>query len=224
MINSPELITTADGSRSLFLAGMGEHYHSVNGAFTESSHVFIKNGLLHGECPGKTIILEIGFGTGLNALLTALESFNRKMAVDYYTLDKYPLEKDITEKLDYGAFLGGNAIPFYREIHENAWEQLAVIHPWFRIFKMEKDLLSFIPDEFTPYDVVYFDAFGPDKQPEMWSFEIFRRIFGRMNSGGVFVTYSAKGEVRRRLASAGFAVQRLPGPPGKREMLRGIKK
>jgi tRNA U34 5-methylaminomethyl-2-thiouridine-forming methyltransferase MnmC len=224
MIKRPEVMVTADGSKTLYMAGMDEQYHSLNGAFTESRHVFLNNGLLFHEEKATLNVLEIGFGTGLNALLTALAALERKIDVNYHALEKYPLSSDTINELDYGGYLGGAAAEISGAIDTAVWNCVTEIHPWFRLCKSEADLLDRELELEMQADVVYFDAFGPDKQPEMWTGQVFEKIYGWMALGGVIVTYSAKGEVRRRMASAGFFMERLPGPPGKREMLRGIKK
>lgn len=220
----PEVITTSDGSKTLYLIELDEQYHSVNGAITESRHVFLKNGLEFSSVKPSLNLLEIGFGTGLNALLTAEYAIENKIKISYFTIEKYPLKPGIISELNYGKLLGNNAELYFGAIHSAEWEKMVDIHPFFRIFKIEADLLESGYKFNSTFDLVYFDAFGPDKQPEMWIPSIFLSLFEILSSGGVIVTYSAKGEIRRRMASAGFSVERLPGPPGKREMLRGIKK
>lgn len=224
IVKRPEVITTSDGSKTLYLIELDEQYHSVNGAITESRHVFIKNGLEFSSAKQSLNLLEIGFGTGLNALLTAEYAIENKIKISYFAIEKNPLNTEIICELNYGKLLGGNAELLFDAIHSVEWGKMVEIDPFFRIFKIETDLVGFSFKFNTPFDLVYFDAFGPDKQPEMWIPSVFLNLFEILSSGGVIVTYSAKGEVRRRMASAGFAVERLPGPPGKREMLRGIKK
>ncbi|MFZ5429867.1 MAG: tRNA (5-methylaminomethyl-2-thiouridine)(34)-methyltransferase MnmD [Bacteroidota bacterium] len=221
---SPEVIITGDGSKTLYLVGMNEQFHSVKGALTESRHVFIQHGLLYRKPFPGIRVLEAGFGTGLNALLTAWYAITSHTAVNYRGLEKFPLGKNILDKLDHGSFAGEKGRELYRKIHDSKWDTEEELDIWFRLTKMECDMTAYVPDpEFSP-DVVYFDAFGPDKQPEVWELRVFEMLYQSMAPQGVLVTYSAKGEVRRRLISAGFAVERLPGPPGKREMLRAIKK
>jgi tRNA U34 5-methylaminomethyl-2-thiouridine-forming methyltransferase MnmC len=224
IVNRPEVITTSDGSTTLYLIELDEQYHSVNGAITESRHVFLKNGLEFSGAKPSLNLLEIGFGTGLNALLTAEYAIENKIKISYCTIEKYPLEPDVISELNFGKLLGDNATHLFDAIHSAEWGKMVEIHPYFRIFKIEADMLEFEFKFDTTFDVVYFDAFGPDKQPEMWNHSVFTSLFEILSPLGVIVTYSAKGEVRRRMTSAGFTVERLPGPPGKREMLRGIKK
>lgn len=224
MIKRHEVIVTSDGSKTLYIAGLDEHYHSVNGAFTESQHVFVNNGLLFHEKMTTLNVLEIGFGTGLNALLTGMAAFERKIDINYLALENNPLSSVTVNELNYGGYLGGAATEVSGAIEKAVWNCVTEIHPWFRLCKLEADLLNKELELAMLADVVYFDAFGPGKQPEMWTALVFEKLYGWMATGGVIVTYSAKGEVRRRMASAGFSMERLPGPPGKREMLRGIKK
>lgn len=216
-----EIEMTADGSATIYLPLLDEHYHSVKGAYTESVHIFLNCGLLH--CPKTSIrVLEVGFGTGLNAVVTACGCGDRH--VDYFTLERYPLSPETIEQTGYYLTLPDNESSVLRKIHLCPWEQLTPVTDHFAIAKLECDLtspLTRLPDNI---DVVYFDAFAPEKQPEMWSDDVFRRIFDTMAPGGILTTYCAKGEIRRRLQSTGFTVERLPGPPnGKREILRATK-
>jgi tRNA U34 5-methylaminomethyl-2-thiouridine-forming methyltransferase MnmC len=205
--------TTADGSPTLFVPELNEHYHSTNGAIQESRHVYIEAGFNH--CPKQEVhVLEFGFGTGLNAFLTALEAEKRQINVHYTSLEKFPLSPEITAKLNY---LESDKTLF-RAIHQAEWEIPAQINPFFELRKIQTDFRDFTFPEV--YDVVYYDAFAPDKQPEVWSQELFDKVFSSMKSGGILTTYCAKGSVRRMLQQAGFTVERIPGPPGKREMLR----
>lgn len=224
IVKRHEVITTADGSRTLYLVDLDEQYHSVNGAITESKHVFLKNGLEFLSSKSRIRILEIGFGTGLNALLTAQFAIERNIDISYYAIEKYPLDSETLAQLNYDKLIGKDVEVLFHAIHTIKWEKMVEISPLFRLLKFEADFLSFIFSCNSKVDLIYFDAFGPDKQPEMWSQSVFSRLYELLAPGGAIVTYSAKGEVRRRMAIAGFTVERLPGPPGKREMLRGIKK
>jgi Uncharacterized conserved protein len=203
---------TADGSHTLYLPEMDEHYHSVNGAINESRHVYIEAGLNH--CSKKEIrVLEMGFGTGLNALLTLEEAEKRNISVHYTSLEKFPLLPEIYTKLNYGERL--------LDLHQTSWEKFVEITPSFSLLKVETDFNSYsFPDN---YDVVYYDAFAPDKQEEVWNQDLFNAIYSSMNPSGILTTYCAKGSIRRMMQQAGFNVERLPGPKGKREMLRAIK-
>lgn len=218
-----KIVPTDDGSPTIFLPGLNEHYHSMNGAITESIHVYIERGYLHHR--GETItVFEVGFGTGLNALLTALSAEKTKRPTRFISAEKFPLDRAITRQLHYGNQIADGAEQLFRKIHESKWNETVTISPYFSLLKLKADItdknFSFPPG----CDVVYFDAFGPDKQPGMWTPAIFRKLYDATTGNGVFVTYSAKGEVRRQLASCGYSMERLPGPPGKFQMLRGIKK
>ncbi|MBE0668650.1 MAG: tRNA (5-methylaminomethyl-2-thiouridine)(34)-methyltransferase MnmD, partial [Bacteroidales bacterium] len=196
-------------------------YHSHFGALTESGHIFINAGLNY--CQGKSIsILEVGFGTGLNALLTAMFAEEKEKQVSYMTLEKYPLDNELTGALNYGKMTGERGRELFDAIHDAEWNIPVTISRWFTIHKKVFDLTVESPDGF--FDLVYFDAFGPDKQPEMWTPGIFSKIDAVTHKGSVFVTYSAKGSLKRMLRGLGFEVSLLPGPPGKRVMTRAEKK
>jgi tRNA U34 5-methylaminomethyl-2-thiouridine-forming methyltransferase MnmC len=212
-----ELIVSEDGSHTIYVPSLNEHYHSVHGAINESLHVYINTGL-------KTIdkqhisILEVGFGTGLNALLTHLNSEGKQ--IEYQTYEKYPLEQKIWENLNY-PHQSGESQSFFKQIHQSSWNQWVDILPDFRLFKGEGDFRQAEPQ--TGIDLVYFDAFAPDKQPDLWTQEVFEKIYHAMNPGAILVTYCAKGIIRRMLQDTDLIVERLPGPPPKKEMLRGRK-
>ncbi len=215
---TPQIETTADGSSTLRHPLTGETYHSMRGAVGESQHVFIGAGLEYaartkGERPLK--VLEIGFGSGLNAWLTARTAEKSGVRVEYHGIERWPVDPGTLDALSYATD------PFFGEIHRAAWETPAAITPWFTLMKREADFAVCGFDAI--FDVVYFDAFAPDVQPEMWSIERFAALFGTMAPGAVLVTYSAKGSVKRALREAGFEVERLPGALGKRHMIRAIK-
>lgn len=214
-----KLEMTADGSHTLFVPAMDEHYHSVNGAVQESLHVFIEAGLRRIGKP-EVRILEIGFGTGLNAFLTLRERQQAGIrAVTYYSVERYPLERAVTDALNYGARVWPERQELFAALHAAPWNAPAEIAEGFVLHKIEGDARDCeLPADI---DLVYFDAFAPDKQPEMWTPELFRRLAARMAPGGILVTYCAKGEVRRGFVAAGFQMERLPGPPGKRHILFG---
>lgn len=219
-------IITEDGSHTLYIPEMDEHYHSVHGAVQESNHVFLDAGFRAKE-QDEYKILEIGFGTGLNALLTFIESQKQSKPVYYTTLELYPLSKEITDQLNYPRMLNlpeAEAIG-YRQILDAPWSkhegEFTQIAANFFVRKLYVDFTKF--DFADKYNLIYFDAFAPDKQPEMWDSSLFDRISQATDAGGILTTYCAKGVVRRALIASGFNVERLPGPPGKREMLRGTK-
>jgi len=217
---------TADGSHTLYDPGIDDHYHSTYGALTEADHVFIENGFRWLVSKGiKHIrILETGFGTGLNALLTFIESQKYGIEVDYCTFELYPLDKEIYAKLNYGEiidFQGAGVLLL--KMHKAEWGNVIKIGAGFRLKKIRADWRFFnIEKDF--FNLVYYDAFGPDLQPSMWKKEVLISIGECVVPGGILVTYSAKGQVRRDLMEAGFDVDRLPGPKGKRHMLRAVKK
>ena len=218
-----QIINTSDGSHTIYLPEMDEQYHSVNGAITESNYVYIVKGYNYQKCNSPKVF-EIGLGTGLNCLLTALEAEKDKRKTLYASIEKYPLEKKITDRLNFGALISKEAQILFNKIHECPWNELVCISKYFSLKKIKADLTDYNFGDHEKYDVIYFDAFGPDKQPEMWTPLIFNKISMVTATDGVFVTYSAKGEVRRQLAASSFEMERLPGPPGKNQMLRGIKK
>ena len=201
---------TDDGSKTLYSEHFGEHYHSTFGAVNESKHVFIEAGYLASSV-NPVSVLETGFGTGLNAWLTLQQAGKLKRHTYYEAIELYPID-DITV-----CDLSDDAL--FRELHVSAWEHPVEITSDFTLHKRKTDLLQ---TTFTrKFDIVYFDAFSPVAQPEMWSIGIFTKLHAAMNPDAILTTYCAKGEVRRTMKSAGFAVERLPGPAGKREILRG---
>lgn len=216
-----ELRITSDGSHTLYVLGMDEHFHSRFGAMTESEHIFINAGLA-GMPAGDITILEVGFGTGLNALLTAINAGRNKIRITYTSLEKEPVDPALISRLNYGSLAGEGGQELFDAIHAARWNSPVLITEWFTIEKRLTDLTS--EDPAGMYDLVYFDAFGPDKQPEMWSQEIMRKIAAVTRPGSVFVTYSAKGDLKRMLRSLGFEVSHLPGPPGKRVFTRAVRK
>lgn len=218
---TPVIVNTLDGSQTLYLKEIDEHYHSVAGAVSESIHVFIKAGFEY--CDRENIsVFEVGFGTGLNALLTALRSTEMKRHVTYTSVEKCPLDESVINVLNYPHFLGGKAPALFKAIHDAGWGSIVNINRYFGIQKIKCNIITCnIPS--ISADIVYFDAFAPSKQPEMWSMDMVEKVTGIIGPGGIFVTYSAKGELRRMLRGLGFEVSRLPGASGKREMTRAIK-
>ena len=211
---------TEDGSHTLFLPEMDEHFHSIHGAIQESNHVFIENGLK--KCSKQSInILEVGFGTGLNVFLTY---FNREgKEIHYYSLEKYPLNENEFTRLNYAHQINEKLQTFFLKLHECEWEKEVEVVPGFSLTKLNKDLTTTDFANLPKFDLVYFDAFAPNKQPEMWTDAIFSKISSHCSPGAIITTYCAKGEVRRSLQKNGYQIQRIPGPPGKKEMLIGEK-
>ena len=216
-----KLEQTADGSYTLYVPELDEHYHSVKGALTESKHIFIDMGLKHAAAT-EPRILEIGLGTGLNCFLTLMEAEASRRKVHYTGIERFPLTLEVVRSLDYPSVIGQGHTEDYFAIHQAPWEEDVELSPWFTLHKTEGD---FTRHQFEKgYDIIYFDAFAPEKQPEMWSQPLFEILYSILNEGGILTTYCAKGVVRRMLQAAGFKVERLPGPPGgKREILRATK-
>jgi tRNA U34 5-methylaminomethyl-2-thiouridine-forming methyltransferase MnmC len=216
----PEIVKTEDGSHTLFVPGMNEHYHSIHGAVQESAYIFIECG--YRFCKDDTIsIYEVGFGTGLNALLTAVDACSGRKAVNYTSAEKYPISSSVAASLNHHEYAGPEGSKLYSAIHSAEWGKMVNICHNFNLMKIMTDLTT--DDISGMYNLIYFDAFGPDKQPEMWTRSIFEKISAATAPGGILVTYSAKGEVKRMLQACGFEVFLLPGPPGKRQIIRAIK-
>lgn len=215
-----ELRITEDGSHTLFVPAIDECYHSTHGAVQESQHIFIDAGLK--KCNKSTIrVLEIGFGTGLNTFLTLVEAERSRLEIQYTTLEKYPVEVSKALLLNYPEEIDSDKRSFFELLHTSSWNEQVQINPTFSLTKVEADFTNY---KFTEkYDVIYFDAFSPEKQPEMWTEELFKTLFLQCNNAAILTTYCAKGVVRRAMQAAGFVVERLAGPPGKREILRGLK-
>jgi tRNA U34 5-methylaminomethyl-2-thiouridine-forming methyltransferase MnmC len=215
-----EIIITADGSHTLYLPELDEHYHSTYGAINESRHIFIKEGFFKFNKP-KISILEIGFGTGLNAFLTFIEANQLHREVLYTAVEKYPISISMALKLNYPKVISPLEKDIFTSFHQAEWNKTVSIHPGFELKKINADLTTYQPE--GNFDLVYFDAFSPEKQPEMWDEFIFLKIFKSLNSGGLLTTYSSKGIIRRNLEKAGFHVEKIPGPEGKRHMTRAFK-
>ncbi|RKE90837.1 tRNA (5-methylaminomethyl-2-thiouridine)(34)-methyltransferase MnmD [Ichthyenterobacterium magnum] len=221
-----KIITTKDGSKTIQIEEWNEQYHSVHGAIQEANHVFIKHGLLFcyseffSQTKNEISILEIGFGTGLNALITLLEAEKLKLKINYTGVEAYPVLQKEIEQLNYAEELNADNSIFL-EMHNAQWETQREITENFILNKQQK----FFKDitETNTYNLIYFDAFGARVQPDLWTEVIFKAMYKALKNKGVLVTYSAKGSVRRAMQAVGFIVERLPGPPGKREMLRATK-
>ena len=219
-MSSNELIITADGSHTLYSKAIDETYHSTHGAVQESQHIFIEAGLK--QCNKSTIrVLEIGFGTGLNAFLTLLEAEKLGLNTHFTTLEKFPVDMSIALKLNYANDIDPNFKLLFEALHSSPWNEDVTISTNFVLRKIDADFTEYSFED--KYDLVIFDAFSPEKQPEMWTAEMFEILFKHCNTDAILTTYCAKGIVRRAMQSAGFTVERLAGPPGKREILRARK-
>ena len=274
------LVTTADGSDTIYDGTVNQHYHSTFGAIQESRFIFIEQGLLkmfeqfpvitpecssplltlnpdHGESLGAPLltpvsvalsegeptqgkgshaavysklsddsafkILEIGFGTGLNAWLTLIEAEKRSTGVHYQSIESRPLPEEIWRRLNYPEKAGDARFSAaFNTIHKCPWDQPVRISDHFILHKINNRFEEFTPDR-THFHLIYFDAFDPEAQPELWTASLFTKLYHALHSGGVLVTYSSKGLVKRALRASGFRVERLPGPPGKRHMLRATR-
>ena len=218
-------VLTKDGSHTLSIPELNVTYHSVHGAIRESLHVFIEAGLRHSgifDYTGQHHILEMGLGTGLNALLTLQEAEKHRTRIYYTALELYPLEEPEWSPLNYCEQLNRpQDQPLFEKIHRSPWEEMTEITDLFRLTKLRRSLTEFTSDEL--YSVVYFDAFAPTAQPELWTREVFEKLYALMREDGLLVTYCSKSIVRRALQDAGFTVEKIPGPPGKREMVRAKK-
>jgi tRNA U34 5-methylaminomethyl-2-thiouridine-forming methyltransferase MnmC len=198
---------------------MDEHYHSIHGAIQESNHVFLKAGLFSSSLENWQVF-EVGFGTGLNALLTALAAAQQKRVCNYMAVELYPLSLEYALRLNYPELLGDTSL--FQKLHEAPWNERVQINDYFYLHKIHADFTEMKLRE-NQFSVIYFDAFAPNKQEDMWQAELFNTLFHSLKNEGILVTYSAKGAVRRMMQQVGFHVERLLGPPGKQEMLRGRK-
>jgi len=217
-----KIIDTADGSKTIQIEDWDEQYHSKHGAVQEAYHVFIEHGLRLFQ-NDEIHILEIGFGTGLNALITLLEAPKQHLKIQYVGVEAYPVTMEEVEHLDYCNQLNAeSSSELFKLMHQSNWEEMVTINDSFHLLKQKKDFREI--KEQNLFNLVYFDAFGARVQPDLWTEDIFKIMFNGLVQGGVLVTYAAKGSVRRAMQAVGFTVERLPGPPGKREMLRAVKK
>ncbi len=216
-----EVITTSDGSSSINIPSLNEQYHSKNGAIQEAYHVFIKMGL--SLFSDSVSILEIGLGTGLNAFITFLEAEKNNIKIDYTGVDAYPVVAEEVAALNYVSQLNAKKYAEqFKQLHESEWEVSQTLSNHFTLTK-RKQFFTDITDD-AQHDLIYYDAFGSRVQPELWGEVIFEIMYRALKDNGVLVTYAAKGSARRAMKAVGFTVERLEGPPGKREMLRARKK
>ena len=216
-----EIITTNDGSTTIHLPELNESYHSKHGAIQEAYHVFIKNGLSLFE--GKSVsILEIGFGTGLNSFITYLEAKKSNQTIDYVGVEAYPVAVEEALQMNYVKELNANQeAAIFTDMHEANWEEKVAISDDFSLTKRQQ-LFQEINDE-DAYNLIYFDAFGFRVQPELWSLEVFQKMYNALKINGVIVTYACRSSIKNAMIECGFKVEKLPGAPGKREMLRAKK-
>lgn len=222
LIVKRKIIITSDGSSSILMEDMDETYHSVHGAVQEANHVYLKEGL-HQISKRQFSILEMGFGTGLNTLLTALEAEKLQLSIQYHAVEGFPLTAEEIQLLNYPVQLDDpNAIRDFTRIHQTDWEVEMPINSCFSLKKVRSlfEELQLLPQS---YDLIYFDAFGYPYQPELWSEEIFIKMYESLKPNGILVTYACRGAIKQNMRAAGFKVERLAGPPGKRQMIRAHK-
>jgi len=215
-----QIIFTADGSATVNLVGTAQSFHSRFGALQESLHVFLDAGLKCFTHRDRVRVFEMGFGTGLNALLTGIFAEESKIEIFYETIEAFPLEQELIDGLNYDRIIPG-AQPLFAQIHDCAWDKEVQLTDFFTLLKWNADLGTFRFER--EFDLVYFDAFDPESQPESWTAAVFNRIYGSMSDGGILVTYSSKGSVRRAMEEAGLRVSKLTGPPHKKEIIRAVK-
>jgi len=215
-----KIVKTEDGSNTLYSPEFNEHYHSTYGAINESMQVYIENGLRYSK---KKIlnVFELGFGTGLNAILTYIESIKSNLKIKYHTIELYPIKPEIISELDYSKQFSLEELLIFNKMHNSCWDTEIKLSENFIFKKIKSDFEGFVYNE--KYDVIYFDAFAPDTQPNLWSTENFLKLYNSLNPNGIVTTYSSKGIVKRNLRDAGFKVFRLPGPNGKRHVIRAEK-
>ncbi|MFA6367569.1 MAG: tRNA (5-methylaminomethyl-2-thiouridine)(34)-methyltransferase MnmD [Bacteroidales bacterium] len=218
--NNIEVLITQDGSSSLRRKDLQEGYHSTYGAIAESVHIFIDAGLRNVEKHSLINILEIGFGTGLNALLTCEFAIKEKQSIYYQTIEKYPLSQQIISQLNYGKLL--SLEEEFLKIHSVSWNENAEINNLFSIHKIDKPAEN-LNYKANFFDIIYFDAFAPQFEENLWQQEMFAKLYSSLKEGGLLVTYCCKGDVKRALKASGFKIEKLPGPKGKREILRAKK-
>jgi tRNA U34 5-methylaminomethyl-2-thiouridine-forming methyltransferase MnmC len=220
------IIKTADGSDTITIPEMNVSYHSKHGAIQESMHVFIEAGFrywsrLNPERQSKNQsinIFEMGFGTGLNTFLTAIEAVEKGIKVYYEAVEQFLLSKEEISFLNYPSILSHDAL--FRQIHDSKWNEEITLNDFFSFKKVKENLINYLTNR--PFNVIYYDAFAPIAQPELWTEEVFKKLYSMLTSNGVLVTYCSKGSVRRAMQNAGFTIEKIPGPPGKREMVRAL--
>lgn len=223
-----QFVHTEDGSTTLYVPALNEHYHSIHGAIQESLHIFIRAGIefyLQTHSTGFPLseldILEAGFGTGLNAYLSLLYAEKQKIRLQYHSLEKYPLTFEEIQQLNYKAQIPAKNPDLFDRLHASPWETENLISSFFRLHKYQKDFREISFE--SRFDIVFFDAFNPEIQPYLWTEEVFRNFHKALKPGGILVTYCVKGSVKQALRNRGFMLKKLPGPPGKREILRAQK-
>lgn len=220
-----KIIVTEDNSKTLLIPALNETYHSTHGAYNESKHVFIEAGLKNKAHLKALSVFEMGFGTGLNALLTAEHAILNQQKITFTTVEKFPLDQTLIRQLNYADFLQEPAHQnLFRQLHEAQWEEPVSLHAYFSLRKMATDINDLQINSFAnSFNLIFYDAFAPAVQPELWSEKALQKMYDMLSTDGVLVTYCAQGQFKRNLKSVGFTLENLPGPTGKREMTRAIK-
>jgi tRNA U34 5-methylaminomethyl-2-thiouridine-forming methyltransferase MnmC len=218
-----ELKITADGSKTIHVPEMDEQYHSGHGALQEALHVFIEQGIRLSDQPEELNIFEMGFGTGLNAFLSLTEAESTQRKINYVGIEAYPIDNELVSQLEYEKLVNSNYETLFFQIHDSPWETPNQLTSFFSLQKVHAKIeqYSAITESFH---VVFYDAFGPRAQEDMWHIDLLSKMYQLLKKDGVLVTYCAKGQVKRDLKKVGFEVVTLPGPPGKREMIKAIKR
>lgn len=216
-----KIVPTKDGSNTLLHKELGEHYHSIHGALQESQHVFIKNGLALYENTQHLVVFEMGFGTGLNALLAYEYAQQHKISIDYCSIEAYPISAEESASMDYDKLVEDQSI--FTQIHEAKWNEIVPISPFFNLYKIEGFIENTSLDFIGPVDVIFYDAFAPEAQSHLWEPPMLEKMFALLKKGGHLTTYCAKGQFKRNLKAIGFEVKGVPGPPGKREITLAFK-
>ncbi len=217
-----EIKKTADGSKTIYLPDLNENYHSFHGAIQEANHVFIQHGLEKYSSRNEISIFELGFGTGLNALLTNIWAEKNQVKIQYRSIEAFPVPVEICKQMEYPVHLDSMSLELYSRLLESEWEKYVSISEYFSICKVKNTIQDWSNDQ--KFDLIFFDAFGPRAQPEIWELPILKKMYDYLLDNGLLVTYCAQGQFRRNLKSLGFTVCSLPGPPGKREMTSAQKK
>ncbi len=215
-----KIVKTADGSNTLYSEEYKAHYHSLNGALQESHHIFIENGFKYFS-KNELSVLEVGFGTGLNAALTSSIAFLSKVKTNYTGIELHPLSQEILEKINYKSVLTEFDFNNWKAINSLDWGSSRTVSGFFKILKLNDDICKLSLSD--NYDLIYYDAFAPEDQPEMWEKQVFEKLYSSTKPNGILVTYCSKGIVKQALRNAGYKVERLPGPIGKRHIIRAIK-
>lgn len=219
-----QIITTKDGSKTIHFPDINENYHSQHGALQEAQHVFFKNGLNHFLDKDEIYVFEVGFGTGLNTLLALEYALQQQKKITYHTIEAFPITLEEATQLNYASYINDESLKKYATLlHNLSWNEEHILDEFFRFTKFhEKIEVHSLPNEH--YHCIFFDAFAPRVQDELWTVEIFNKMYQSLHSNGLLVTYCAKGQVKRDLKSVGFNVEAVDGPPGKREMTLAWKK